>query len=57
MSLKHPTSREYAILGIVNALVAAVLALRHAWTAVYFVALAVGCFWGSIRSRASATPR
>ncbi|MEP6993263.1 MAG: hypothetical protein ABI968_01985 [Acidobacteriota bacterium] len=51
MSLKQPTAREYAILGIVNVAVAVVLALRQSWTAGYFVLLALGCFWCALRAR------
>ena len=55
MSLKKPTALEYALLGVVNGAAAIFLALRHAWTAAYFVALALGCFWCAIRARSDAS--
>ena len=56
MSLKSPTGGEYAVVGIVNLGVAFFLGLRQNWSAAYFAALALGCFWGAIRSRSSAPP-
>jgi hypothetical protein len=50
MSLKNPTAREYLVLGIVNAVVAVVLAMRRSWTAGYFGVIALGCFWCAIRA-------
>lgn len=53
MSLRSPTAREYVILGIVNVVVAVVLALGQSWTAGYFGLLALGSFWCAIRARSS----
>lgn len=57
MSLQKPTALEYAILGLINLAVCAVLALRQSWTAAYFGVIAVGCFGGALRARSGSTPR
>jgi hypothetical protein len=51
VSLKQPTPGEYVVVGLLNAGVAAFLALRQAWSGAYFAALALACFWAALRAR------
>ena len=53
MSLRSPTSREYAVVAAVNAAVAIGLALRHAWAAAYFGILALAAIGCALRARSS----
>lgn len=55
MSLKQPTPGEYVVVGILNAGVTAFLALRQAWSAAYFAALALACFWAAFRAKSRGT--
>jgi hypothetical protein len=60
MSLKQPTPGEYVVVGLVNAGVAFFLGLRQNWYGIYFLLLALGCFWAAFRARsgpASGGPR
>ena len=57
MSLAKPTAFEYAILGLINLAVCAVLALRQTWTAAYFGVIAAGCLGGAVRARSGSAPR
>ncbi len=50
MSLKHPTFREYLVVGIINVAVAIVLGVRGSWTAAYFGVLAVGALGCALRA-------
>ncbi|HEY1250209.1 MAG TPA: hypothetical protein VGH97_03415 [Thermoanaerobaculia bacterium] len=56
MSLKSPAAGEYLVLGVVNAGAAFFLGLRQNWSAAYFVALAIGCFWAAVRARSGSAP-
>ena len=56
MSLKSPTAGEYAVVGMVNLGVAFFLGLRQNWSAAYFAALAIGCFWAAFRARSGPAP-